>query len=161
MKKVWIYIILIVFEITLALAYGFWLQNIVPIGFCFNSAIAIPFTVLLISFKEKQNMIIKCKISLFFSLVLMSVFLIVFFGFNKLHGEFIDEYDVVVEYVNYRGGGCADFTTPQGDEGSVELHDHRPIIIDDDCVEVGDLIRVQEYKGIFNQTYYVFIDEIQ
>ena len=72
----------------------------------------------------------------------------------------VGEYDVIVEYVNGRGGGYADFTTPQGNEGSVDLHDYRLIIFDDDYVGVGDTIRVREYKGIFNELYYVFVEEI-
>ena len=95
------------------------------------------------------------------SLLAMSVFILVFSFGNQLRGEFIDEYDVIVEYVNGRGGGIAEFTTPQGKEGRVNLHDYRPIIFDDNnYVEVGDKIRVREYKGVFNQFYYVFVEEI-
>jgi|GEM_PF-2673652 len=160
MKKTYIYVTLVVFEIALGLAYGFLLQNIVPIDFCFAVAFTIPFTVLFISSKEKQDMITKCIETLILSLFLMLVFIAVFVGGNKLHGDFIAEYDVVVEQINGRGGGEAIFTTPQGDQESVELHDYRLIIFDKkDCVEIGDTIRVREYKGIFNKPFYDIVEE--
>ena len=160
MKKSWIYIVLAVFEMAFGLAYGFLLQNVLTFEFCLIVAFIVPFTVLSISFKESRDTIVNWKKLLLLSLFLMLVFSFVFFKGNQLHGEFIDEYDVTVEYVNYRGGGYANFTTPQGKEGSVDLHDYRPIIIDDDRVDLGDKIRVREYKGIFNEYYYVFVEEI-
>ncbi len=160
MKINWIYTILFVFEITLALTYGLFFQNYMLDDFFFISAIIVPFTVLIISSKEETSMSTKCEKALILSLALMVIFVISFDGLNKLDGEFIDEYDVIVEEVTHRDGGQATFTTPQGNEGSVDLHDYRPIIVDDDYVDVGDTIRVREYKGIFNELYYVFVEEI-
>ena len=160
MKKIWIYFILIIFEIALGLAYGFLLQNTVPVEVCLFVAFLVPFFVISISSKSQREVYVKLIEVLVLSLLLMAVFIAVFFGGNQFRGEFIGEYDVIVEYVNGRGGGYADFTTPQGNEGSVDLHDYRPIIVDDDYVDVGDTIRVREYKGILNELYYVFVEEI-
>ena len=162
MKINWIYTILFVFEITLALTYGLFFQNYMLDNFFFISAIIVPFTVLLISSKEETSMSTKCEKALILSLALMVIFVISFDGLNKLNGEFIDEYDVIVEEVTFRDGGQATFTTPQGIKGRVNLHDYRPIVEDEnDCVNVGDFIRVQEYKGIFNQSYFVLVDKKQ
>ena len=161
MKKVCIYIILIIFEIALGISYGLLLQNIIPFGVCLLIAFFVPFLALSISFINKRDIYVKLIEILVLSLLAMSVFILVFSFGNQLRGEFIDEYDVIVEYVNGRGGGIAEFTTPQGKEGRVNLHDYRPIIFDDNnYVEVGDKIRVREYKGVFNQFYYVFVEEI-
>ncbi len=160
MKKVWIYIILIIFEITLGLAYGFLLQNTVPVEVCLFIAFLVPLFIISVSFKKQRDMYVRLIEVLVLSLLSMAVFIAVFFGGNQLRGEFIGEYDVIVECVNGRGGGYADFTTPQGDEGRVDLHDYRPIIVNDDYVDVGDTIRVREYKGLFNEVYYVFVEEI-
>lgn len=160
MKKVWIYIILIIFEIALGLAYGFLLQNIIPIEVCLFIAFFVPFLSYLFLLKKQQDVYVKLIEVSVLSLLSMAVFITMFFGGNKLHGKFIDEYDVIVEYVNGKGGGYADFTTPQGNEGRVDLHDYRPIIVDDDYVDVGDTIRIREYKGLFNEFYYVFVEEI-
>ena len=160
MKKVWIYIILIIFEITLGLVYGFLLQNTIPVEVCLFIAFLVPFFTISVSLKKQRDMYVKLIEVLALSLFSMAVFIAVFFGGNQLRGEFIGEYDVIVEYVNGKGGGYADFKTPQGEEGSVDLHDYRPIIIDDDYVDVGDTIRVREYKGLFNEIYYVFVEEI-
>ena len=156
MKKDWI---LIIFEIVLGFAYGFLLQNIIPAEVCLFVAFLVPFFVIAISFKNQRKVYVKMIETFVLSLLLMAVFIAVFFGVNQWRGEFIGEYDVIVEYVNGRGGGYADFTTPQGNEGRVDLHDYRPIIVDA-YVDVGDTIRVREYKGIFNELYYVFVEEI-
>lgn len=158
MRKSYVYIILAVFEIALALSYGFILQNAVPLVFCVMVAFTTPIFVLHLCSKERRNISAKWKELLTASLLLMSVFSTVFFGINELHGEFIGEYDVIVEYVNGRGGGYAEFTTPQGRAGSVDLNDYRILIIDD-SVEIGDTIRVREYKGFFNKYYYRFVEE--
>ena len=85
----------------------------------------------------------------------------IFSGINQLRGEFIGEYDVVVEDVYVKGGGSACCTTPQGEEGIVAFDDFRLIISDDDdVVEVGDTIKVRQYKGLFDKIYYVFVEEI-
>ena len=160
MKKVWTYIILIIFEIALGLAYGFLLQNIIPVEICLFIAFLVPFFYHSCFLKKQRDMYVKLIEVLTLSLFSMAIFIGAFFGGNQLRGEFIGEYDVVVEYVNGKGGGYADFKTPQGEEGRVDLHDYRPIIIDDDYVDVGDTIRVRKYKGFFNEIYYVFVEEI-
>lgn len=160
MKKIWLFILLLLFEIVLGLAYGLGLQNIVPVEVCLFIAFFVPLCIISVSLKNQRDTYVKLIEVLVLSLLSIAVFIAVFFGGNQLRGDFIDEYDVIVEYVNGRGGGCADFTTPQGNKGSVDLHDYRPIIVDDDCVDVGDTIRVREYKGLFNELYYVFVEEI-
>ena len=138
----------------------FFLQNIISVEICLFIAFFVPFFIISISLKNEQDLHIKIIEVLFLSLLLMAVFMAVFLGGNQLRQDFIAEYDVTVEFVNGRLGGCAYFTTPQGNECSVELHDYRPIFVDDDYVSVGDTIRVREYKGLFNDIYYVFIEEI-
>ena len=160
MKKGWVYSILIIFEIVLGLAYGFLLQNVIPVEVCLFVAFLVPFFVISISSKKQRDVYVKLIETSVLSLLLVAVFIAVIFGGNQLRGEFIGEYDVIVEYVNGRGGGYANFTTPQGNEGSVDLHEYRPIILDDDYVDVGDTIKVREYKGFFNELYYVFVEEI-
>ena len=132
MKKSWVYIILIIFEIVLGFAYGFWLQNIISYGVCCFIAFLVPFFVISISSKNQRDVYVKLIEILVLSIFSIAVFLTVFVYGNQLRGDFIDEYDVVVEYVSGRGGGFASFTTPQGNEGSADLHDYRPIIVDDD-----------------------------
>ncbi len=58
-------------------------------------------------------------------------------------------YDVKVQEVyGYKTGGTASFINPHGEECSVSLHDYRVIWFDgDNTIEVGEYIRVQEYKG--------------
>lgn len=167
MKKDWVYSILIIFEIVLGFAYGFLLQNIIPAEVCLFVAFLVPFFVISISSKSQREVYVnqrevyvKLIETSVLSLILAAVFIAVFFGGNQFRGEFIGEYDVIVEYVNGKGGGYADFTTPQGNKGSVDLHDYRPIIVDDDYVAVGDTIRVREYKGLFKELYYIFVEEI-
>ncbi len=160
MMKKWIYVVLIVFEIALGLAYGLLLKNIVSIDICLITAFTIPFVVLFASSKSRQDMVIKLSEVLLASFLLTAVAVGVFSYGNQLRGEFIGEYDVIVEYVSGRGGGYADFTTPQGKAGCVDLYEYRPVIFDDDCVDVGDTIRVREYNGLFNEHYYVFVEEI-
>ena len=159
MKKWWVYIILIIFEMALVLAYGFLLQSVIPFGICLFIAFLVPLFIMFVSLKEQRDLYAKMIEALTFSLFSTAVFIGVFFCGNQLHRDFIDEYDVIVEYVNGRGGGYADFVTPQGDEGRVDLHDYRLVIVDHDYVDVGDTIRVREYKGLFNRLFYVFVEE--
>jgi len=159
MKKTWIYIALIFFEIVLGFLYGLFLQSIVTGESYFFIAFCIPFTVLSILAK-KQDMFLKISETIFLSFLFFMVAVLVLHYGNQIHAEFMDEYDVVVEFVNGRGGGSAEFTTPNGEEGRVDLHDNRIIIMDDsDRVKVGDTIRVREYKGFFNRLYYVLAED--
>ena len=161
MKKVWVYLVLIIYEILLGLAYGLLLKNFVSIEICIIAAFGVPFAVFFMSLKNKKGTIRDLSEMIFASLLLTAVAIGVFTYGNQLHGEFVGEYNVVVEYMKARGGGYAEFINPQGKEGRVDLNDYRPIIFDDeDCVDDGDTIRVREYKGVFDETYYVFIEEI-
>ena len=114
MLKGWVFGLLIFFETVLGLSYGFLLQNIIPVEVCLFIAFLVPFFVIAISFKNQREVYVKMIETFVLSLLLMVVFIAVFFGGNQWRGEFIGEYDVIVEYVNHRGGGYADFTTPQG-----------------------------------------------
>ena len=160
MKKVWAYIALIIFEIALGLTYGFVLRNFMPVELLFVIAFAFPFFVLFICCKSRKDKGVKFSGLLFSSWILTAVAISVFFYGNQLNGEFIGEYNVVVQHLNGKGGRYATFITPAGTEGDVTLHDYRPITFDDDYVDVGDTIRVREYKGLFNEYYYVFVKEI-
>ena len=157
MKKVLLFAMLTIFEIALAIAYGFLLQDVIPIYICLPVAFLFPFTVVHIAFKNKKDIPMKVLEAVVISLLLVSVAATAFSFTNQIEGEFIDEYDVIVELVSGRGGVYADFTTPDGREGRVNLNDYRIIREDDDYVRVGDIIRVQEYKGVFNRSYYVFV----
>ena len=160
MKKVWVFIVLTFVETALGVVYGFLLQNIIPVEVCLFVAFFIPFFIIFVFSKSQREVYVKLAETFVLSLLLAAVFIAVFFGGNQLRREFVGEYDVIVEYVNGRGGGYADFITPQGNEARVDLHDYRLIILGDDYVDVGDTIRVREYKGLFNELYYVFVEEI-
>lgn len=111
--------------------------------------------------EKSKNIWIKLIEVLVLSLLSTALFMSIYICGNEVFGEYIDEYEVVVEFVDGRGGGYADFTTPQGAKGSVGLHDYRLVMDDDDHVAVGDTIRVREYKGLFKKLFYVFVEEIQ
>ena len=59
MKKRWICIILIFFEIALALAFGFWLQDMISLELCFAIAFLVPLFVISVSSKKSENIWIK------------------------------------------------------------------------------------------------------
>ena len=162
MKKLYLYVILILFEIAFGLIYGFILQNVFSIETYLIIAFLIPFVLLTASSRKNQGKIIEKVIKiLILSLLLTVLSFASYFFCNRTNGEFVDEYEVVVEYVGGRGGGSASFRTPNGEYGDVDLHDYRPILTDEDeYVSVGDIIRVQEYKGIFGMPYYVFVEEV-
>ena len=154
------FIISLVFGIASALVYGFFGQNVIPFAVCVMSTFLIPFLILFIRL-NKRDQHKKWLDIVALSLLSMAVFIVSFSGINQLRGEFIGEYDVVVEDVYVKGGGAACFTTPQAEEGIVEFDDFRLIISDDDdVVEVGDTIKVRQYKGLFDKIYYVFVEEI-
>ena len=153
-------IILLIFGIASALVYGFFGQNVIPFYVCVISTFLIPFLFLFASLNKRDQQK-KWMDIIALSLLSMAVFVVSFSGVNQLHGEFVGEYDVVVEDVYYRSGGSAYFTTPQGEDGVVDLNDHRLVISDDDdVVDVGDTIKVRQYKGLFDKIYYVFVEEI-
>jgi hypothetical protein len=116
---------------------------------------------LIFSMKNQEKIWGKLLRILVLALFLALLSFITFRLVNNTNGKLIGEYEVVVEAVYGRGGGTADFTSPYGTTESVELHDYRLIYFDeDDFVDVGDTIKVREYKGIFGVSYYVFVEEI-
>ena len=160
MKRYWICIVLLLFEIILLIACSFMLQNILSVETCLNITFCVSFIVLFASLKDEQNKTSRLIETLSLSVLLTLISFGIFSYGNQLHGEYIEEYDVVVEYVNSRGGGHASFTTPDGKEETVELNDRRPVITnEDDCVNVGDTIKVQKYRGIFNKHYFIFVEQ--
>ena len=162
MKKIYLYVILILFEVAVGLTYGFILQNIISIEDCLIIAFLVPFILMLIfSMKNQEKIWGKLLRILVLALFLALLSFITFRLVNNKNGKLIGEYEVVVEAVYGRGGGTADFISPYGTTESVELHDYRLIYFDeDDFVDVGDTIKVREYKGIFGVSYYVFVEEI-
>jgi membrane-bound ClpP family serine protease len=74
----------------------------------------------------------------------------IYFYTNSLQSTFVSEYDAVVTDTYYRGGGTAWFQNPKGEERSVELHGDSLSVTSDSHVEIGDTIRVREYKGLFD-----------
>ena len=162
MRKAWIYVvILFAFEMALGLVYGFFLQSAVSVAIFIFISFSVPFLVLFIFKRTEKDRVVRLIETLILSFLLMAVFVMVFWGGNQLGGDLVGEYDVTVEFVNGRGGGTAYFTTPSGEEGSVGLNDYRIIVEDDDCISVGDTIRVREYKGFFNQFYYALAEKTQ
>ena len=146
--------------------YGFFLQDVLPaaatlpIGFC------ISFTLLAIlrrgGTERLRTRIFTVVIS---SAVLMLLPVMTLLCVNPLFGEAVGEYDVIAEFVNGRAGGSVDFTTPDGRSGNAMLHDYSPFHFsvdgEDRFVEVGDRIRVREYRGIFGLPYYEFLGELR
>lgn len=167
-----LFIIIAAFEVILALVQGFWLHYIISDGIYLAVAILIPLVILTVVDKTRNKSTGKNKTLLsfvkefgpvlFLALMFGAVSIIAYEHINEISGEFVAEYDVVVEDTNYRGGGVAYFTNPRGESGRVDLDDYRSIIFDDeDYVEAGDTIRVQEYVGFFKQTYYVLLEEVK
>jgi hypothetical protein len=148
-------------EIVFGFLYGFWLQNVIPYELLLSVAYSLPFTLLLIFWKNRRDKtVVKIVEIAVLSLLLCIVAPLTYDEGNHLCAEMTAQYDVVVESVYGHGGGRAEFTTPDGCSAEVELHDYR-VVLTDDYVEVGDTIRVQEYRGLFKQPYYVFVEEIQ
>jgi hypothetical protein len=155
-------LLLAVFEIALGVVYGFWLQGWMNTELFLFVAFVVPFTVFLLLY-EKGKTENGVKIVEVFVLSVLSAILafVTLSGGNRLVAHRIGEYEVVVEEIYGKGGGEAYFTTPDGAEGSVDLHDYRIWYTDaDDYVEVGDVIRVQEYRGLFDHSYFVFAEEV-
>ena len=162
MKKLLLYVILILFEIAAVLAYGFIFRDIISIETCLIIAFFIPF-ILFVIFYGKEQGTIKSKLLkiVLLSLCFVLFFIVIFFSVNNIDSKFVGEYEVVVEYIGGGSGNSASFTTPDGEYGSVDLHDYRPILTDEDeYVTVGDTIRIKEYKGVFGFSYYVFVEEV-
>lgn len=150
----------VLLEIILGCLYGFWLQNAIPYELFLCVAYIFPFVLLLLLWKNRRDKtLVKIIEVAALSLLLCIVAPITYDVGNHLSSEMTAQYDVVVESVYGRGGGSATFTTPDGRSAEVDLHDYRVVLVDD-YVEVGDTIRVQEYCGLFQQPYYVFVEEI-
>lgn len=161
-KNFLVYLSLVFFEIAFAFAYGFLLQNTISVEIAFLLAFCIPLIVLIAFSKNSQDKIKKKLLTaLVISLLLGILFLGVLTLGNQLYGEFVAEYTVVVESVHGKGGSTAEFTAPDGDYASVDLHDYRIILTEqDDYVTAGDVIKIQEYKGIFGQPFYKFVEKL-
>ena len=154
-------VLLALSEIVLGCLYGFLLQNVIPYGLLLAVAYILPFTLLLIFWKNRRDKtVVNIVEAAVLSLLLCIVALSTYDAGNHLHAEMTAQYDVVVESVYGRGGGSAAFTTPDGHSAEVDLHDYR-VVLTGDYVEVGDTIRVQEYCGLFQQPYYVFVEEVE
>lgn len=163
MKRLYVYIIAVVFEILFAIFYGFFLQNIINLTDYIFLSFCFAFLILLISAKtENNNFKVKAIELLTLSFILCALSLAVFWTGNNARIQMVGEYDVIVEDTTYQNGGIAYFTNKKGHQGQVDLHDYRSITSEnEDFIDIGDTIRVQEYAGLFGQTYYVFIAEIK
>ena len=161
MSLLLIVVLMVLSEIVLGCLYGFLLQNVIPYELLLSVAYILPFTLLLIFWKNRRDKtVVKIVEIAVLSLLLCIVAPLTYDAGNHLCAEMTAQYDVVVESVYGHGGGRAEFTAPDGCSAEVDLHDYR-VVLTDDYVEVGDTIRVQEYRGLFKQPYYVFVEEIQ
>ncbi len=160
MKRYIPYITVVAFQIILGLIYSLLPYDIVPTLIYFFS-VFVPFFILYLSSHEKHSTKKVIKL-LIISVLFSAVSIAVFTETNRIHGEFIAEYNVTVESINGRGSGSATFTKTDGSYGKVALMDERAIICDDDkSVEIGDVITVREYRGLLGKTYYVFIEGVK
>ena len=162
MRKNIVYVLLTFFECILALTYGLFLQNIISVDFCMSIAFIVPCAVLCVFFKnEKKTIKEKLIKTIGISILCFLLFIAIFFSINRISGELVDEYVVAVERIDGRGGDTVYFTTPDGEYGEAELHNYGIIFPDeDDYVDVGDKIRVREYRGFLNTVFYVFVEEV-
>ncbi len=161
MKKAWIYLSVTAFEMALGLVYGFWLQRLLPVAVWLAVAFLVPFAVFGLRSQTRDSAARWVEV-IAVSVLFAAVSPLTFSLGNRIGSTFVGEHDVVVEYVIGRGGGTATFTMPNGRVGEVELHDYRPVLSDDaNFVDVGDTIRVREYRGLFQLTYYTFVEETE
>ena len=102
-------------EIVFGFLYGFWLQNVIPYELLLSVAYILPFTILLIFWKNRRDKtvvkIVEIAVS---SLLLCIVAPLTYDAGNHLCAEMTAQYDVVVESVYGGGGGRAEFTAPDG-----------------------------------------------
>lgn len=161
MKKFIILFSLILAEAVLGIVYGLSPQNRVSslVTFAAGGAIAFGFLLTCALKKHKlKEIIVDVTV---FSLIIGIIPFIFCTEVNQIDGKLVAEYTVTVERISGRGSGSASFYTPDGDYGTVNLHDHRIMILDgEEFVDVGDKIKVQEYIGIFKKKYYVFVEEV-
>ncbi len=155
MKKVLTFSAMIVFEIGLAFSYGLWLQHTITVEYAVLFALFVPLIVLTIVSRAS----IKRIDVLLMSVLLTAVFITVFSCGNRISLNYVEEYETVVQYVNYKGGGFIKFTTPNGSAGNADLHNYRIVIDDDDFIQVGDKVVIREYSGWFGRPYYVFVQK--
>ncbi|MBE6531869.1 MAG: hypothetical protein E7679_07300 [Ruminococcaceae bacterium] len=162
MKKLYLYIILILFEITIGLSYAFILWDLLSIEIYLIFAFFVPFLLFVIFSKNDEGKITAKTLKiLILSLLLALSSFMPLITINAITAEFVAEHEVVVENIGGRGGGWASFTSHDGLLEYVDLHDYRIILTDEDeYVTIGDTIRVKEYKGIFDISYYVFVEEV-
>ncbi len=154
------YIVAVVFEIILGLIYCFLPYDKVPALIYFFS-VFVPFFILYLSLHEKNSTKKVIKI-LIISVIFSAVSIAVFTRTNQICGKFIAEYNVTVESINGRGSGSASFTKTDGSYGKVDLMDERVMIFDEKkSVDIGDVITIREYRGLFGKTYYIFVEEVK
>ena len=156
-----IYLALAVGEVLLAVLYGFLLHSIVPMPVYSATTFCVPIIILLFcQRRDEKPFLRKLANVLVPSLLLAAMSVMVFTYGNELTGDFLGEHEVTVQEVSYRGSGAAYFTDTNGEKARVDLRDGRLFITDDeDLVEVGDTITVEEYIGFFGEKYYVLIGD--
>lgn len=161
MKKFIILFSLILAEAVLGIVYGISPKNRSSTLVSFAVGAVIAFGVLLFCALKKHRISEIIVDVTVFSLIIGIIPFIFCTVVNQIDGKLVAEYTVTVERISGRGSGSASFYTPDGDYGTVNLYDHRIMILDgEEFVDVGDKIKVREYIGIFKDTYYIFVEEV-
>ena len=155
------FLICCVCEVAWVFGYGLLLNSFLTKGIFFFIAFGIAFCLNMIfykklPYKDKVNRILWILIC---ALVLAILSSLIYGGINRMSGEFVAEYEVEAIDCNHRNGGKAYFNDRNGRYSSVELHDYRIVIPDDDYVKEGDIICVREYVGFFGETFFVLVEQ--
>ena len=79
---------------------------------------------------------------------------------NKIYGGYVDEYCVEVEHITGRGNDAI-VRLPNGESATVRVNKKLMYFDESEYVDEGDIILVQEYKGLFGNSFYVFVEEIE
>lgn len=156
-----VFLICIICELAWIFCYGLLLNSFLPMGTFFFAAFGIAFCLNMLfykklPYKDKVNRMLWILIC---ALVLAMLSSLLYDAINRASGEYVAEYEVEVESCLYNNGGKAYFKAPNGQDASVRLNDYRLIKQDDDLIIEGDVITVQEYVGLFRETYFVLVDE--
>ena len=160
MKKAIKYIVLAAVEVAFAFIYGFFLQEQIPFLGFLVWAVIVPFIALMIqAFVSKKilghEIVIILVYSVFFGILAIGTFE---FG-NKIYGEYVDEYCVEVEHIGRDND--ARVRLPSGESATVRIDGKLFYFDESEYVDEGDMILVQEYKGLFGNSFYVFVEEIE
>ena len=162
MKKAIKYIVLAAVEVAFAFIYGFFLQEHIPfLGFLIW-AVSVPFLALMIhAFVSKKilghEIVIILIVSVLFGVLAAGTFEV---G-NKIYGEYIGEYVVVVTDIRGYHNEEATVRLPNGESASIDIDSKLMYFDESEYVDEGDMILVQEYKGLFGNSFYVFVEEIE